>query len=94
MLLTLDRFASTMFARFFNRCWLACAVFFFTAVPLWAQDGNEPQEWIISYAIMILFLALAIAILLRPTKREDSAFSFDEMQAQKDEEMKKIKNAQ
>ena len=91
MLLTLDRFVFMIFAPFFNRCWLAFVVFFFTAVPLWAQDGNEPQEWVISYAIMILFLALAIAILLRPTKREDSAFSFDEIQAQKDEEMKKIK---
>jgi len=82
-----------MFARFFSRCWLALLAFFSLAMPVWAQDGNEPQEWVISYSIMILFLALAIAILLRPTKRADSAFSFDEQQALKEEEMKKMKGS-
>jgi len=93
VLLIPDRFASTMFARFFNRCWLAVFAFLSLTVPVWAQDGNKPQEWVISYALMLLFLGLAIAILLRPTKREDSAFSYDEQQAQKEEEMKKIKGS-
>jgi len=63
------------------------------AVPLWAQDAaaDDTQEWVISYAIMILFLILTVLILLRPLKRSDSAFSFDELKAQKDEDMKKIK---
>ena len=83
-----------MFARFFNRCWLAVTALFLTAVPLWAQEAaeTETQEWVISYSITILFLVLIIAILLRRTKRDDSAFSFDEQQAQKEEEMKKIKS--
>ena len=93
MSLTFDRFVFTMFARIFNRCWLAVTAFFFIVAPLWAQDGagQETQEWVISYAIMIAFLGLILLILLRPTKRDDSAFSFDEQQAQKEEEMKKIK---
>jgi TRAP-type C4-dicarboxylate transport system permease small subunit len=71
-------------------------VFFYTAVPLWAKEeeaatGDEPQIWVISYAVLIAFLALSLFILLRPTKRLDSAFSYDELQAQKEEEVKKIK---
>ena len=93
VLISSDRFVSTMFARFFNRCWPAVVVFFFMAVPVWAQDGNEPQEWVISYAIMVAFLALIMLILLRPTRRDDSAFSYDEQQAQKEEDMKKIKSS-
>jgi len=84
-----------MFMRFFNRCWLAVCVFFFTTAPLWAQEPTaadaETQEWVISFAVMLLFLGLTLLILLRRTKREDSAFSYDELQAQKDEEMKKMK---
>ena len=95
VLSTPDRFAFMMFLRFFNRCWLAVTVFFFTAVPLWAQESTaadkETQEWVISYVLMLFFLALTLLILLRPTKRDDSAFSYDELLAQKDEEMKKIK---
>jgi len=84
-----------MFLQIFNRCWLAVAAFFFTAVPLWAEEatGQETQEWVLSYAMMILFLALTLLILLRSTKRDDSAFSFDEQQAHKEEEMKKIKSS-
>jgi hypothetical protein len=62
---------------------------------LWAQEEaaaeNETQVWVLSYAIMTAFLALALLILLRPTKRSDTAFSFDELQAHKEEEMKKLK---
>ena len=83
-----------MFASFFNRCWLAVAVFLLTAMPLWADDAaTEPEQhvWVISFSIMILFLVLTLLILLLRTKRSDSAFSFDEIRAQKEEEMKKIK---
>ena len=70
-------------------------IFFFTAVPLWAAEeaAKEPetQEWVISYAVMIIFLGLTLLILLRPTKRNDSAFSYDEQKERKEEEMKKIK---
>ena len=65
--------------------------FLFTITPLWAAEEQEPQAWVLSYAIMILFLALTLIILLRPVQRSDSAFSDDEQRAQKAEEMKKIK---
>ena len=83
-----------MFTRFFNRCWLAVTAFFLVTGTLWAADDAavpETQEWVISFSILILFLALTMMILLRRTKRSDSAFSYDEQQAQKEEEMKKIK---
>ena len=72
---------------------MAVTFFLFTTVPIWAAEAeaDATQEWVISYALMILFLALTILILLRPLKRNDSAFSHDELQAQKEEEMKKIK---
>jgi type VI protein secretion system component VasK len=86
-----------VFVRSFNRCWVAATLFFFMAVPLWAEEGGgqagETQVWVISYFLMILFLGLTLAILLRPVKRDDSAFSFDELKAQKEEEMKKIKGS-
>ena len=83
-----------MFTRIFSRCWTAVSVFFLTALPLWAAEEavEETQEWVISYAIMILFLTLTLLILLRPIKRSDSAFSYDELQTQKEEEMKKLKS--
>ena len=70
-------------------------VFFLTAVPLWAQeaDAEEAPVWVISYAIMVGFLGLTLFLLLRPTHRADSAFSYDELQAQREEEMKKIKGS-
>ena len=90
---TFDRFVLIMFLRFFHQCWMVVTVFLFTVAPLWAaeEEAEVTQEWVISYAIMILFLALTILILLRPLKRSDSAFSYDELQAQKEEEMKKLK---
>jgi len=82
--------------RYFYRCWLAVTSFLCTATPLWAQEvvapaGDEEKIWVLQYAVMIFFLALALLILLRPTKREDSAFTFDELKAQKEENMKKLK---
>ena len=82
-----------MISQFITRCWLIVAVFLFTTVPAWAQDGgagDEPQVWVLQYFIMIFFLLLALLILLRPTKREDSAFTFDELKAQKEEDLKKM----
>ena len=92
LLSILDCFDFVMFARMFYRCWAAVTVFLFTVVPLAAEEvaTEETQEWVVSYALMILFMALALVILLRPVKRSDSTFSHDEMQAQKEESMKKI----
>ena len=85
-----------MFVRIFNWCWVVVTLFFFMATPLCAEDGSPEggtQIWVISYFIMILFLGLTLAILLRPTQRDDSAFSYDELKAQREEDMKKIKGA-
>jgi len=84
-----------MFVRIFNWCWITVTLFFCTATPLWAQEeqGGETQVWVISYFLMFLFLGLTLAILLRPVKRDDSAFSYDELKAQREEEMKKIKGS-
>lgn len=85
-----------MVVRVFNWCWLAITVLLVTAAPLWAQEAAEEEEtqvWVLSFAIMIAFLTLTLFILLRPTRRNDSAFSFDELRAQKEEELKKIKGA-
>ena len=83
-----------MLAQFFTRCCTAVVVFLCSATPLWAQDGGSETEalvWVLQFAMMILFLTLALMILLRPTKREDSAFTFDELREMKEEEMKKLK---
>ena len=45
----------------------------------------------ISYFLILLFVGLAILILLRPSKRSDTAFSLDEITKRKEEEMKKLK---
>ena len=94
-----------MLLRFFTGhfvrcCYLAGNVIIltlFTTLPIWAQEvpavppDNEAQIWVLPYAIMLLFFALVLGVMLRPTKRSDSAFSYDEQLAQKEEEMKKIK---
>ena len=71
-------------------------VFCVTVTPLLAEGPGgeeEPKAWVLSFLIMIAFLALTLLIILRPTKRSDSAFSYDELQEQKEEEMKKLKGA-
>lgn len=86
-----------MFTHILNRCryaFSALYIFFVTTVPVWAAEAEEKEPepvWVIAFAVMILFLSLVIALLLRPTKRDDSAFSFDELKALKEEEMKKLK---
>ena len=86
-----------MFVRVFNWCWAVITILLFTIVPLWAEEGaaveDEGQIWVLSYAITLLFLALTLFILLRPLRRSDSAFSYDELRDQKEEDMKKIKGS-
>jgi type VI protein secretion system component VasK len=83
-----------MFAPFFNRCLIGfnfVCIFLLSEVPLWAQIDDKPADqpdWVLSYAIMIAFLSLTLFILLRPIKRNETAFSFDEQRANKEEEKK------
>ena len=75
-----------MTSQFFNRCWLAVACFFFSATPLWAQGADgDPTERLIQLGTVIGLLVLTFAILLWPTKRDDTVLSFDEQQALKEE---------
>lgn len=86
-----------MFLQIVFRCWAVVSVFLITVVSLWAQDeaaappAEETPDWVLPYTLMILFLALTLLILLRPLNRSDSAFSYDELKEQKEEEMKKLK---
>ena len=52
-------------------------------VVLAAREDKEPPEWILSYFLLLLFLGLAILILLRPTKRTDSALTQEEVDAER-----------
>jgi len=83
-----------MFTRLFRWCWSVITILVIAAAPLLAQEDvaeDETQTWVISYTVMVLFLALTLFFLLRPNKRSESAFSYDELQAQKEEELKKMK---
>ncbi|MDR0870082.1 MAG: hypothetical protein LBN39_04745 [Planctomycetaceae bacterium] len=73
----------------------AAAVFaFLQPVLLFAQEAakEEPKDpdWVLSYFLILLFLGLAITVLLRSAKRSDTAFSVEELAAQKEEAMKKM----
>jgi len=79
---------------FFNRITTALfSILFFmqTVVCLAQKEGKEEKpEWVLSYFLICLMIGLAVAILLRPTKRRDSAFTNDELAKQREEAMKKM----
>jgi Na+/proline symporter len=56
-----------------------------------AESSKENPDWVLSYFLVLLFLGLAVLILLRPAKRSESAFTRDELTAQQQEAMKKMK---
>ena len=58
-------------------------LFFFQPVFALAQDDKEPPEWVMSYFLLLLFLGLAVLILMRPTKRGDSALTQEEVDAER-----------
>jgi len=57
--------------------------FFFEPVFALAEDDKEPPDWVLSYFLLLLFLGLAILILLRPSKRVESALTQDEVDAER-----------
>ena len=57
--------------------------FFLEPILALAQDDKEPPEWVLSYFLLLLFLGLAVLILLRPTKRTESALTQYEVDAEK-----------
>jgi preprotein translocase subunit SecG len=81
------------FNKFFDRITAALfSVLFFlqTAVSFAAEESEEKPEWVLSYFLICLMIGLAVAILLRPANRSDSAFSTEELAKQKEEAMKKM----
>ena len=56
---------------------------FLEPVVAFAQDDKPPPEYVLSYFLLLLFLGLAILILLRPTKRKESALTQEEVDAER-----------
>ncbi len=76
----------------FVSVFLAVAALFCLPMFAWAAEGEPeaPPEWVLPYALVLLFVGLSIMILLRPAKRSESAFSQEELDKMKEEEMKKM----
>ncbi|MDR2705332.1 MAG: hypothetical protein LBC02_06105 [Planctomycetaceae bacterium] len=55
-----------------------------------AEASEEKPDWVLSYFLVLLFLGFAVLILLRPSKRSNSAFTTEELAAQQEEAMKKM----
>ncbi len=79
------------FPKLVSIFWAAVIFFCLPVFTLAAEETAEkPPEWVLSYALVILFVGLAITILLRTAKRSESAFSQEELDKMKEEEMKKL----
>ena len=65
-----------------NSLFLGVFLFFAPVVAL-AQDDKEPPEWVLSYFLLLLLLGLAVLILMRPTKRTESALTQEEVDAER-----------
>ncbi len=69
---------------------IATATLFFLPSWVMAADEGAAPEWVLSYALILLFVGLSIVILVRSAKRKDSAFSQDELDKMREEELKKL----
>ena len=79
------------------RYWKAVSTFFLTAFffsqPLFVFAAGEAEaapEWVLSYFLVLLCVGLSILILLRPSKRSESAFSQEELDKMREEDLKKM----
>ncbi len=84
------KLASGVSRRFF--CCFSAVCFFCLPVLAFAAE-EEPEkapEWVLSYALILLFVGLSIVILLRTANRSESTFSQEELDKMKEEEMKKL----
>ncbi|MDR2439979.1 MAG: hypothetical protein LBE12_11490 [Planctomycetaceae bacterium] len=81
----LSQFRNTLLTLIFG------VLFFFQPIFCFgAEASEEAPDWVLSYFLVLLFLSFAILVLLRPTKRSDSAFTVEELAAQQEEAMKKM----
>jgi preprotein translocase subunit SecG len=65
---------------------------FVLTMPVLAQaEGGAKPDWVLQYFVICVFLGLALAILLRPSKRSDTTFTLEERHAQQAEAMQKMK---
>lgn len=75
----------------------AASPFFFAVLfffqPLFAvaddEKGGQP-EWVLSYFLVLLCLGLSVLVLLRPCNRSETAFTQEELDNQKAEDLKKM----
>ncbi|GHT45268.1 hypothetical protein FACS189454_04480 [Planctomycetales bacterium] len=56
-----------------------------------ADDGERQPDWVLPYFLIAVFLGLSLTILLRPSKRRNTAFTDAELNAQKEQAMKEMK---
>ncbi|MDR3234942.1 MAG: hypothetical protein LBT46_14990 [Planctomycetaceae bacterium] len=80
-----------MLNKLFARVLIFVTAMFVWVLPLAAQEEETKPDWVLQFVITCVFLGLALAILLRPSKRSHTVFSNEELHAQKEEAMKKIK---
>lgn len=89
----IDPMVRSWFFRFRNilsRTILA-VLFFFQPLFLFADDDKSEPEWVLSYFLVLLCLGLGVLILLRPTKRSDSAFTQEELDKIREDKIKEMK---
>ena len=55
-----------------------------------AEKVEEGPEWIISFAIIGLCIALGIIVIVRPSKRADSVISEYDRKRQQEDELKRL----
>ncbi len=70
---------------------VALTFFFQPVFALAADEAESKPEWVLSYFLILLFVGLGVLVLLRPANRSETAFTQEEIDQRKEEEMKKMK---
>lgn len=88
-------FMQSRISRFWNRLSTLCLSVFLFLQPmlLYAakDEGEKKPEWVLSYALILFCIFLAVTILLRSGNRAETAFTQEELDKRKEDEMNKLK---